>query len=596
MKLYKLIIVVSAVLFLSACKKDILDRTPQDRISDAEFWKTTSDLQLYCNSFYSRMLPTYTGFGTTGIYGLDADLGSDNMITMSYNTILNAESTVPSSGSAWSWTGSGWASWGELRNINYFLANYTRVSGDPTAINPYVGEALFFRAAYYFSMLKSYGALPWINKPLLPSDSSLIYSARLPRNIIADSILADLDRAITLLPTKSKALAMRVTKEIAMAFQSRVALFEGTWEKYHAGTPFGVTGSNGSQFLTKAATVAETLITSGVHTLDNVGAANGYWRIFNQFDHGGSKEVMFWRKYSSTDNPKLAHNWHRYTISGAGRGVTKNLVDAYLCTDGKPISASPLYQGDDSLMRVAANRDPRLAQTIYLPDGNHIITSGRPGGAPNIIFTVPSFEQSLESKSATGYQLYKGHNSDDAQQNASEVGTTALIFIRYAEVLLNFAEAKAELGTLTQADVDKSINKLRQRVGMPNLGIAAITVDPNWEFPALSPVINEVRRERRVELACEGFRRDDIYRWAAADELLFGWKPKGAKKNQWTTVVAATILNAYPVDANGYIELFKNVGAMATGYKFNVNRDYLSPIPTNELTLNPKLLPQNPGW
>ncbi len=108
-------------------------------------------------------------------------------------------------------------------------------------------------------------------------------------------------------------------------------------------------------------------------------------------------------------------------------------------------------------------------------------------------------------------------------------------------------------------------------------------------------MINEVRRERRVELACEGFRKDDVYRWAAADELIVGKKPKGAKKNQWTTLVPAAQLDFYPVDDNGYIELFKNIAAMANGYKFRIDRDYLNPLPTNELTLNPKL-GQNPGW
>ncbi len=257
MKLYKLILFASAVLLLNACKKGFLDRAPLDRISDAEYWKTTNDLQLYCNGFYSRMLPIYNGFGNIGIYGLDADYGSNDMIEMAYNTALNGERTVPSTGPSTTPVNSivGWSvtDWGHIRNVNYFLANYTRVSADAAAVNPFVGEALFFRAWFYFGMMKSYGALPWINKPLLTTDTSLIFGARLPRNIIADSILADLDRAIAFLPTKTKALPQRVTKEIAMAFQSRVALFEGTWEKYHAGTPFGVSGSNGSQYLTKAA-------------------------------------------------------------------------------------------------------------------------------------------------------------------------------------------------------------------------------------------------------------------------------------------------------------------------------------------------------
>jgi len=353
-----------------------------------------------------------------------------------------------------------------------------------------------------------------------------------------------------------------------------------------------VPGADGSKYLTKTAAVAEALIDVNVHQLDNVGASFGYWRLFNQTDYSASKEIMFWRRYSMTENPTFGTNWVRYIVRGGGRGLTKDLVDYYLCTNGKPIAGNALYLGDDSLVQIVANRDPRLTQTISVPEGQHLMKASQPA----VFFTVPGFSGALDERTATGFQLYKGLNTDPAQQaDQGNTNTTGLIFFRYAEVLLNFAEAKAELGTLTQADVDKSIKKLRDRVGMPNLVLASITNDPNWEFPSLSPVINEVRRERRIELACEGFRKTDIFRWAAADELIVGWKPKGAKKNQWTTLVPANVLNAYPADASGYIELYKNVPAMSTGYKFKLNRDYLAPIPTDQLTLNPEIS-QNPGW
>lgn len=569
---------------LFSCKKDFLDRSPETVISDAQYWKTSNDLKLYSNSFYS-VFPAYTGFGSIGLAGADADQGSDNMITMSYNTTMNGEAVVPSVGGGWDW--------GTLRNINYLLANYSKVKEPWNNVKPYVGEALFFRAYFYFGMLKQFGALPWVSKPLVPS-SPEVFSKRLARNIIADSILADLDSAISYLSVKGVAQPSRVYKEYAQAFQSRVALYEGTWEKYQAGTPFGVAGSTGTKYLQKAADAAGVIMASGVFSIDNTAKENGYWTLFNQTDFTSSKEVMFWRQYNATTGP--SHNWHRYTGSGAGRGLTKNLVDDYLCADGKPIALSPLYKGDDSLTTVVSGRDPRLAQTMYVNDGAHIVTSNRSGGAPNALFLLPTFSAANESKPATGYQVYKGHNPDYNQQDASEKGTTALILFRYAEVLLNYAEAKAELGTLTQGDVDLSINKLRARVKMPDLNIGAIATDPNWIFPALSPVINEVRRERRIELSCEGFRRDDIFRWGAAGKLLVGWKPKGAKLSQWTTVVPANLLAGYPVDSKGYIELYQKVAAMSVGYKFNVNRDYLQPLPLSELQVPNGTMEQNPGW
>ncbi|MBV7533566.1 RagB/SusD family nutrient uptake outer membrane protein [Chitinophaga sp. sic0106] len=578
-------ILLSSVLF--ACKKSFLERSPETVISDAQYWKTSNDLKLYANSFYNNF-PAYTGFGTIGIYGEDADQGSDNMVYISYNTRMNGESVVPATSDNWSI-----ASWGNLRNINYLLANYSKVNEPWSNVKTYVGEARFFRAYWYFNMLRNYGDLPWVSQVLDPA-SEEVYNKRLPRNVIADSIIADLDSAIALLPAKGTAQANRVYKEFAQALQARIALYEGTWEKYQAGTPFGVTGSTPDKYLQKALDASAAVMSSGVFTLDNVGKNYGYWSLFNQVDYAGSKEVIFWRQYNVTTGP--SHNWHRYTNTGAGRGLTKSLVDDYLCADGQPISVSTLYKGDDSLQLVVTGRDPRLAQTMYVNDGNHIVTSNQPNGAANLLFQIPTFDASSENRPATGYQVYKGHNTDYAQQYAAELGTTGLILMRYAEVLLINAEAKAELGVLTQGDVDLTINKLRDRVGMPKLNIGAIITDPKWIFPQLSAVMNEIRRERRIELACEGFRRDDIYRWGAAQRLLVGWKPKGAKLKQWQGRVSTSLLSGYPVDADGYIEPFQKVGSLSNGYKFNVNRDYLLPVPLGELQVPGNTMTQNPGW
>lgn len=579
MKIIKLFIVLVGIGLVSSCQKEFLERTPQDRISDAEYWTSVNDLKLYCNSFYNQMIPDYA-YGSTGIYGQDADQGSDNMIGMDYNTALNGERTMPASGGGWDWS--------QLRNINYFLDNYGRVSGKADDIAAYRGEALFFRAWFYFQMLKKFGDLPWINKTLNVDDEALT-APRVSRSIIADSIIHDLTIAIEGLPSKISAPQQRVTKEIAMAFLTRVALYEGTWEKYHAGTPFGVTGQNGKKFFEAAASVAETLMSSGVQGLDNVAQDMGYWKLFNQTDYSGSNEIMFWRRYSVDMN--VFHNWPRYTAWGAGRGVTKSLVDDYLCFDGKPRAVSKLYQGDDRIWSVVGERDPRLAQLIYKPGDARMVRNGEVVDQ----FWQPLFAGAAENKCATGYQLYKGHTRDYDQQISQSSGYTGLILIRYAEVLLNYAEAKAELGTFTQADADKSINLLRGRVWMPALQVNAIIHDPNWLFPNLSPLLNEIRRERRVELACEGFRHDDIFRWAEAGRLIKGWKPKGAKKAQWNGEIDPIYLDAYPVDDNGYIDLYQHVATLINGYNFKTNRDYLLPLPTQETTLNPSL-GQNPGW
>ncbi|RQO70684.1 RagB/SusD family nutrient uptake outer membrane protein [Pedobacter sp. KBW06] len=583
-KLYLLIL--AGLTTLAACKKDFLNETPETSISEAEFWKTPNDLQLYVNNFYSTFPSTIGGFGTIGPYGLDADQGSDNMITMSVDGPLNGTRVVPGSGGGWAP-----GDWSMLRNINYFMVNYNKVNAAWDNQKSYVGEALFFRAWFYFGKLRQFGDLPWINTPLNPVLDQL-KGARLSRAVIVDSIMNDLDKAVNYLPSKGKAQPSRVNKQIAQLLQARIALFEGTWEKYHANTPFGVSGADGTKFLQKAATVTKDLIDNpDGNGLAATPGTDGYWKLFNQSNYNGNPEIMLWRQFDLNANG--GHYWHRYTNTGAGRGITKNLIDYYLCTDGKPITGNPLYQGDANLLNVVKNRDPRMLQTLYVNDGNHIVTNNRPNGAAAAIFEVPTFTSPNEQKPATGYQVYKGHNPDYTQQQ--DRGTTGYIIFRFAEALLIYAEAKAELGTFSQADADLSLNKLRSRVGMPNLMVGGIVNDPKWEFPTLSPVINEVRRERRIELACEGYRRDDVYRWAAADELLVGWKPKGAILSQWTGLVPAASLATYPVDANGYIELFKNIPAMASGYQFNVLRDYLAPIAIDQMSLNPDIK-QNPGW
>lgn len=572
---------------LSACQKNFLDRTPLTSISDAEFWKSSNDLRLYCNNFYNNYLPSYRGYNTWGPYSQDDNEGSDNLVNKQYSQyILNGESITPSSSGKWNWS--------DIRNVNYFLQNYHKANIPWEGIKMYVGEALFFKSMLYFDKLKMFGDLPWYNKPLTTTDTALLKMPRLSRAVIADSILSNLDSAIAYLPSKSTAEPMRVNREIAMALQARIALYEGTWEKYHSTDAFGVKGANGQRFLDKAVTASQKIMQSGLYGLDNVGKPDGYWKLFNQTDYSQSNEVMFWRKYDKEQG--LFTLWSAYQKLGGGRGVSKSLVDAYLCTDGQPISVSQLYQGDDQLTKVITDRDPRLSALIQVNDGKHFITQGLP-------FYGPAFTGANEDKNYTGYQLYKGLNIDPSQQNNSTGGSDGLIYFRYAEVLLINAEAKAELGKLDQGSVDQTVNLLRDRVQMAHLQVNSITVDPNWKFPGLSPVINELRRERRVELACEGFRHDDIWRWNAAKQLIVGWRPKGAKLAQFKTVKDADgellftdeNLTLFSTDAKGYIDVYKKTPAMNNGYQFKLDRDYLSPIPLDQITLNPNLK-QNPGW
>ena len=303
-------------------------------------------------------------------------------------------------------------------------------------------------------------------------------------------------------------------------------------------------------------------------------------------DWSNNSEVMFWREYDNEltrGNSSFTNDRNHRMEFPNNNSITKQLADSYLCTDGQPISVSPLFEGHETLQDEMKNRDPRFSQNVAPHDLIHILNIDGTFDYWGDVYD--NLNTDAYHNSPGGYINIKGYNPDKTYHVQQYEESPGLIY-RYAEAVLNYAEAKAESGTITQADLDMSINVLRSRVGMPDLEIDNITTDPNWNFPTLSPLINEIRRERRVELACEGYRWDDIARWAAADELIVGQRPKGFKASQVEN-------NPYPVDEEGFLDPFKN--GLPNGYGFVIGRDYLNSIPISELVLNPELT-QNPGW
>jgi len=563
--------IIFFVILLGACSEDLLEKNPLDAIASNDYWKTPLDQEMFVDQFYPSFPVDLRGNGPL------KDSNSDNLIETTYNERLAGTMVVPASGGGWSWT--------NIRSVNYFLANCKKVKSPWLSISQYIGEAYFFRAYYYFNLVQAFGDVPWINKPL-KDDSEELFMARTSRSVVCDSIVADLDKAINYMKSKGDASASksRLNREIALLFKSRVCLFEGTWEKYHAGTTFGVTGADGKKYLTLARDAAKQLIDGGLYSLYTMGnPKKSYAFLFGQDDYSNNPEVMLWYKYDITLG--LSH-WAN-SIWGLGYGVTKWLVDSYLCIDGLPISLSPLYNGDNNLINVTKNRDPRLAQTIWIPgDPINII------GKDTTIFKKPDIDQSGTYLCVTGYQLKKYSNmwGENLKLNYYQNVSGTIIF-RYAEALLNYAEAKAELGEISQSDIDVTINKLRDRVGVAHLQLNNIATDPLWDFPTLSPIINEIRRERRIELACESYRLYDFFRWRA-HALIVNQRPKGAKFVQSDFPSMIPGKNIY-LDNNGYIDYYQT--SLPLGYGFKPDRDYLLPIPSVELTLNKNLV-QNPGW
>jgi hypothetical protein len=564
---YIMTIVTVCLSFLS-CKKGFLERYPLDAITEPVFFKTPNDLKIYLNQFYDRSLfPIMNkerGDVATDIY-------------------INESSISPRLEGSRSVSNAPSLNYNNVRSINYFFENYQKCEADFKDYKQYLGEAHFFRAMFYFTLLKNFGGVPWIDK-VLNTSSPELYGERAARNVIADHIIEDLDQAALHLSEDKGNGHSRVNKWIALMFQSRVALYEGTWEKYHNGTLFGVATANPDKYFSKAIEATEKVISSGLYDIYSTGKPNSdYNDLFGLRDYSTNKEVMFWTKM----NVSLGIHSHSklYRLeTPEGYGLTKELADAYLCLDGKPISKSALFKGYDNLTLEMQGRDPRFVQTIFSPAAPWYIDAA--GAVRSWQEAYGKLYSNGTYSSATGYVRRKDYNPIVAYHNLNFEETPSIQY-RYAEVLLNYIEAKAELGQITQTDIDKTIKKLRDRIGMPNLLLSGIETDPNWDFPALSPILNEIRRERKVELAMEDYRWDDIARWAAADELIVGKRPKGAKATQFANKPVL------PVDANGFIDPYQT--ALPTGYGFKIDRDYLNPIQINEITLNGKLK-QNPGW
>lgn len=559
-----------SLICLLSCNDDFLERTPLDTITEASFYKTPQDLRTAVNAFYAD-LPGWqaTSVGFNILPDMSEDLGTTENPS---NRLSGLSLNVPASASNTVW------SFDEVRETNFFLDRSVEAEGDEIEINQYRGEGFFFRAYHYTNLLERYGAVPIFNQYFDDKDEEFVFAARNPRNEVADFILSDLDMAISMLQSFPEIDGNpRISKEAAQLLKARVALYEGTWEKYHNGTDFGVAGSDGTSYLQIAADTAEDIIDSGVFSLHS-----DYESLFNQIGLGGNSEVMLWRDYDDLGlgiNNVLQLSWPNRC------GYTRFAVRSYLCTDGDPISVSPLYEGDQDLSTIENNRDPRLAATIMVP--GDILVKDTDGS--EILWANPDF--TTANAGLTGYesQKYRDVNIDPDRSNFTR--ETSRIIMRYAEVLLIFAEAKAELGTITQGDLDKSTNLLRARVGMPNMTLGAITQDPDWPNYGytLSDVLYEIRRERSVELMAEGFRANDIYRWRA-HALVDGDQPRGA-------FYADGIVNielapeSVTLDDDGYILPFAATG----NYDFDETRVYLLPIPLDELILNPNL-EQNPGW
>ena len=591
-KLFKYSVALTALLVLGACNDEFLERYPLDRISNETFWKTENDLLVYNNGLYNLarndndipiLMAHDEGFNSHKYSVWMLDEYADNIAPrharhLPYQQLRAGKHIVPNSASGdGQWYG--YKGWNFIRAINIGLENYY-TGGLPTAtVDKYAAEARLFRGWFYADKVSKFGDVQWIDKELKP-DSEELYGPRNPRKEVMDKVLEDLNFASQKLPANwgDGGAPGRLNRWAALLVKARICLFEGTWRKYHG------LGDH-DKWLQEAAAAASELIEKGPYKLYSTGKPdedyNAYHRVL---DLTGNPEVMYWRKYRLGVFTNHVQSYHKDYNGGA----TKNMVEDYLCTDGLPINLSPLYKGDATIEDVFENRDPRLRQTILHPLDKDKYTFGL--GDKLAYPRLPGMEGG--HKAETGYHIIKVYNAADQIGKAFNTAEAPGIILRLAEALLILAEAKAELGTITQADIDMTINKLRDRVGMPHLDMANVPVDPRYTADGISPLLAEIRRERRVELFMEGFRYDDLRRWKQGKKLLqpdLGMRYDDVAKARYTKAVVKTTM----VDGVPYIDVYQ--GTDWANPVFDESKHYLWPIPLNDLAQNPNLK-QNPGW
>ncbi len=386
-----------------------LDLAPEDTLSPKTYFKNGPQLELWANHFYS-LLPDADDLAKQ-----NAD---DNISSELGETLMGQRSAASEDG--WNWD--------RLRDINYYLQHSNQCS-DENARKHYDGVAYFFRAYFYFEKVKRYGDVPWYDQVLNSNEDKLLAKPRQDRELIMDSVMKDLDRAITMLPVKKD--PVHVTKWTALAFKSRAALYEGTFRKYRG-------MNNYEKYLKQAADAGEEFINNSGYKLYTKGA-EPYRTLFNSID-AVSDEVILTKKYSNTSN--VRHSIP-FNIIIYRQGFTKRFMNHYLMSDGSRFDEQPGWQ-TMGYVAETKHRDPRLSQTVLCPG----------------YVQVDASKETVNDLSAlTGYRPIKFVNA--SPYDGSLKAITDYPLFRAAEVYLNFAEAKAELGTLSQIDLDKSINKIR---------------------------------------------------------------------------------------------------------------------------------------
>lgn len=578
------LLLATAVSF-SSCD-DFLTRDPQDTVTDVpSFWNNEENLRTSFLDYYTYFFPGYRSsweradnFAETNV----ADWTDDNA-----QEVATLFTKVAPTSDAGNWN------FKKVRNMNLLLSRIQSSSLGEEAKNHWSGVARLFRAMEYAKLVQKFGDVPYYDAVLGSTDNEQLYRARDPRTTVMDKVNEDLAFACANIRVNDGTKGLTVNRAVAQGFASRIMLFEGTWQKYHANNT-----AKAAEYLKAAKDYAAALMQTNAYSI-----APSYKSLTTSEDLAGNPEIIMYRSY--VENVVMHSLMSFQNTEMEMSSPSRSFIDAFLTKNGLPIhqAGNTDYKGKEYAKEIQ-NRDPRLADNIDEESGLRL----------NGVAAVYA---------ASGYYANRYVNKDliNKPGGMSNTNTTDAPVMKLNEVMLNYIEAAAELAdlgqyTLTQADFDKTINAIRDRQStqMPHVTLAgnALKVngveinDPDRDA-TVTPIIWEIRRERRVELAYEGLRFNDLRRWG---KLEYADMVKNKKLNMGAWINKAD----YPENAEALakITLCDENGNIVTGnegyimpitevakMRVMADKDYLYPIPVDQITMYEThgfKLTQNPGW
>ena len=566
----KIFAILFIMLVMVGCQDDFLERPPLDRLTDETFWANESNVRTFSWGFYPQYFSGYGSGFTWGRFFSGQSLNDD--FAPSSPTQYRLQPVTAATANYWRF------SW--VRKANLYLDRIQTVPMDEEAINHWSGVARFFRALEYAQLVRQFGDVPWYGSEVDETNPEDLFRPRDPRDFVMDRVLEDFEYAVQFVRLSDGTAKQSVNKDVVLAYMSQAMLFEASWQKYHLGN-----NEKALKYFEAAKSAAGQLIDSGRYSLGN------YREVFSSINLAGNPEVILFRHYEAG---MLTHALMSYNNMEPQTGVSKNAIDTYLASDGLPIGISPLYQGDKTIDALFADRDPRISETFVTSE--YRLNGISPNFSTSGISTHKFLNESLRT----------------LPEGSSNLNIIDSPVLRFGEVLINYLEAAAEISSLggvalSQVDLDKSINVLRARPGvnLPSVtlvgdrfAVNGIVYDDPARDQTVTSILWEIRRERRVELMMEGFRLDDLRRWAKLEYSDTQANPS-INRGTWVTRAEYPNLQSSVVLSEGEEGYIVPANVAAAQRIFNNQRVYLDPVPIDQIALyeeNGVTLTQNEGW